>query len=131
MATVVRTPTVIGTDATGISNVEMWVWVIDGDDTGLPVKFAKHSDKTVQIDSASFGTATVVLEGSNDLRADPNHADHANAVWLTLTDPQGNAISKTANSVETVMENTLWVRPKATGDAGDALTINVRLLGRR
>lgn len=96
---------------------------LDGDDTGTPVSVAGYTDKSVQIGAgggATHGGATTVLQGSNDTRADPNHADHANAKWFTLVDPNGNAISATADKMEQVLENPLWIRPSQTGgSAGD------------
>lgn len=84
-------------------------------DTGMPVNVALWADKSIHI-FGNFGSgATVVWQGSNDPRANPKHDDHASATWLTLTDPQGNALSKTAEAIEQVLENTWWVRPKVTG----------------
>jgi hypothetical protein len=52
---------------------------------------------------------TIVLEGSND-----------GVTYYTLTDPQGNAISKTALGIEAVQEVVRFVRPRVT--AGDGST---------
>jgi hypothetical protein len=40
--------------------------------------------------------------------------------WIALTDPQGNAITKTANAIETILENPYQIRPNCT--EGDAAT---------
>jgi hypothetical protein len=134
MADTPRTPVLYDSDkdGTGISNVEMWAWAgLDGDDTGIPVKFAKYSDKTAHIYSptAAYGSATVTIEGSNDPRANPAHASHASALWVTLTDAQGNAISKTSDAIETILENPLWIRPKTAG--GTSSDVTVAIVGRR
>lgn len=97
---------------------------LDGDDTGRPVRLPWESDKTVQLGAGggnTHGGSTTILQGSNDVRADPDHADHSNAVWFTLTDPQGNAISRTTSALlEQVQENCLWYRPSQSGGtAGD------------
>lgn len=108
--------------------VVMHLWEsLDGDDTGRPVKTADFSDKTVQIWATDHGSGTTVLQGSNDPRANPNHTDHANAVWKTLKDADGNAISVTADSnVLLVRENPLWIRPSQSG--GTAATVKVALV---
>lgn len=89
-------------------------------DTGAPIPFAEWADRSVQV-SGTFGVGgTVVWEGSND----------GGATWATLTDPQGNSISKTAASIEAVLEITELARPNVT--AGDGSTaINVSVLCRR
>lgn len=111
-------------NGTGISNINLVVWSgLDGDDTGEWVRMAKYSDKTIHIYAASsFGGATVTLEGSNELVP-----TGANAI--TLTDAQGNAISKTAAAIEQVLENPLWIRPKTSGGTG--ADIIVAVCGRR
>ena len=40
--------------------------------------------------------------------------------WQTLTDPQGNVISKTSASIEAITEATRFVRPRVS--AGDGTT---------
>lgn len=129
MADTVRVPV---WNKTKISNVEQVTWSgLDGDDTGTPVNMSKCADKTVHIFSptAAYGSATVTIEGSNDVRADPLHPSHASAIWTGLTDAQGNAISKTANAIEALLENPLWIRPKTAG--GTASDITVSLVGKR
>ena len=92
---------------------------------GAPVKYAEFADMCVQIDG-TFGTATITLQGSNDLTSPTN--------WFTLTDPQGNGIAKVTagGSVqgEQVLESPVWVRPLASGADGTT-SINVRLKFRR
>jgi hypothetical protein len=97
------------------------------DDTGHPVNIGLWSDKSVHF-FGDFGSgATVVIQGSNDPRANPKHADHASAEWVTLTDPQGNAISKTAASLEQIMENTWWIRPSVTGGTTPNLNVVITM----
>ena len=103
---------------------------LDGDDYGTPVKLPYYSDKCVQLGAYggnTHGGATTVMQGSNDVAADPTHADYATSVWFTLTDPQGNAISRTTSAIlEQIQENPLWVRPLQTG--GVAADIDVVLV---
>lgn len=85
-----------------------WTGLANGD-TGAPIAYPQHADKTVHV-KGTFGTGgTIVWEGSND-----------GVTYITLTDAQGNAISKTSEAIEVVEENTLWVRPHVT--AGDGTT---------
>lgn len=95
-----------------------WTGLANGD-SGEAVDFDDFPDRSVQV-GGTFGTGgTVVIEGSNDL-----------ANYISLTDPQGNAISKTAAAIETVMELTRIIRPRVT--AGDGTTsINVTMVFRR
>lgn len=82
------------------------------DDVGQPWQLVHYSDKTVQI-FGDFGSgATVLMQGSNDPRV---ISDPDNAVWFSLTDAQGNAISKTALAGETILENPRWIRPYVSG----------------
>jgi hypothetical protein len=89
------------------------------DTVGAPIPFAEYADRSVQI-SGTFGGATIVWEGSND-----------GTNYITLTDPQGNAISKTAASIEGVLEITRYARPRITGGAGGTTDLNVTVLCRR
>lgn len=139
MAATVREPTTLtagsdqstGTEQPTPRGVIMHLWEgLDGDDTGRPVMASDFADKTVQIWAASHGGGTTVLQGSNDPRANPNHADHASAVWKTLSDSDGNAISVTSDSgVLLVRENPLWIRPSQSG--GTAASTKVALVCRK
>lgn len=78
-----------------------------------------YSDRTVQF-FGTFTTATVLLEGSLD----------GGTTWATLTDPQGNALSKVAATMENVQELTPLVRPRLTG-ANFTTDITVVLYARK
>jgi len=119
-------------NGTGLTKVDLIVWsglVGTTADVGKPVKMAKFNDKCVHIYGGTFGTSTLTLQGSNDQRADPDHASFSSAVWTTLTDAQGNAIAKTADSIEQLLENPLWIRPSLPSGTGTGIV--VALLGRR
>lgn len=90
-----------------------------GTDSGTPVNIGEYYDRSVQI-SGTFGGATVTIEGSND-----------GVNYLPLTDPQGNAISKTTASIEQIMELTRFIRPVVTGGTGSNLTITMYVRGQR
>ena len=106
------------TEPSSISGIEVFTWASMGNaDTGDAAGFPHFADKTVQIDG-TFGSATVVIEGSVD-----------GTTYFTLTDPQGNNISKTSAALETIEENVMYIRPKTSGGTGTA--VNVRILARR
>lgn len=90
-------------------------WAFTGGDTGVPIEMPGASTRSVQF-AGTFNGATVVLEGSND-----------GTNYATLTDPQGNAISKTADALEKVEEVTRYVRPRVSAGAVTAVTITMLL----
>lgn len=79
--------------------VATWTGMAAGD-TCTPVgpPYADYSDRSVQMEG-SFG-GTVTLQGSND-----------GTNYQSVTDPQGNAIAKSAAALEAISEATLWIRP--------------------
>jgi hypothetical protein len=100
----------------------LWTPLANGDD-GAPISLAGVGDVTVQF-KGTFGVGgTIILEGTLDTAA---QVIAGTATWFQLTDPQGNAISKTAAGIETVMENCTHVRPRVTGgDGTTALTATI------
>ena len=95
------------------ATVVTWAALANGD-SGDPVELASHTDRSVQF-VGTFDTSTVVWEGSND-----------GTNYVTLTDPQGNAISKAAAAIEAISEMTRYMRPRCT--AGGATTAIVTTL---
>lgn len=77
--------------------------------------FSEWADRTVQF-VGTWNGATVLLEGSID-----------GTNYFTLTDPQGNAISKTADGGEAITEIVNKVRPRCSAGAVTALTISLLL----
>jgi hypothetical protein len=121
MADTPRQPNTFSTD---ISTQLIYVWSgLDGDDTGIPIKMARYSDKTVHFYSDAWGGSTVTLEGSNDSRADPSSTSYASSKWFNLTDGTGTSISLTADGGRLVSENPLWVRPKTSGGTSASITV--------
>lgn len=97
-----------------------WAGLTNVDD-GAPIDWSAHSDKSVQV-IGTFGGATVVIQGSNDLENPTN--------WTTLTDLLGNALSFTAAGLEQITENTCWIRPVCSGGAGPtSVTVQMLLRG--
>lgn len=87
-------------------------WAMGIADTGLPAELPAWADRSVQIEG-TMGGATIVFEGSND-----------GTNYRTLTDPQGNAISKTAAAIEQVTELSRYVRPVTSGGTGSAIVVS-------
>ena len=73
----------------------------------------RYSERTVQV-SGTFGSATVVVEGSND-----------GTNWFALTKPAATAISFTAAGGASIVENPLYVRPKSTGGTASAILVTI------
>lgn len=90
----------------------------NGDD-GAPIEWHEWADRSIQV-LGTFGSGgTIVWEGSND-----------GTNYVTLTDPQGNALSFTSASLEQVSEITRFARPRVT--AGDGTTdLDVHVVCRR
>lgn len=101
----------------------VWEGVANGD-TGRPISFKGYRDARVMI-HGDFGSGTAVFQGTDDPRGDPDHADHASAVWLTLDDEAGTAISVTANALKAVSVPALWLRPSLSGGSAGSLTVSV------
>lgn len=95
-----------------------WLAVANGDQ-GAPIETFNLVDMTVTIDGTFSVGGSCTLQGSND-----------GTNFYALTDPQGNAITKTAAGLEQVTEAPRYIRPAVT--AGDGSTaIDIRLLARR
>ncbi|MEK9725184.1 MAG: hypothetical protein VW405_17110 [Rhodospirillaceae bacterium] len=87
-----------------------FTWTLtSADPTGTEV-ICNIGDKCIQYDG-TWGTATFSLQGSND-----------GTTWYTLTDPQGNSITGTADRMEQIMETPKYLRPNLT-TAGAGATI--------
>jgi len=97
------------------THIVTWAALTSADAVGSSVEMPGSSDRSVQI-TGTFDSATVVLQGSND-----------GTNWVTLTDPQGNAISKTAAALEMVQELTRYIRPSTSG-GGASQNVNVIML---
>ncbi len=96
------------TAMTGGNLVVTWAAMAAGDtgDPFLNPAFMRLSSVQYR---ATFGNSTFTLEGSND-----------GSNYVTLADPQGNALSKTANGIEAVLEGVLYYRPAFSVTTGSA-----------
>lgn len=113
MATVTHN-TPVPLKAFGDRGVHTVTWEAMGNaDTGSALEMPGASDRSIQM-AGTWGSATIVLQGSND-----------GVNWSTLTDPQGNAISKTADSIEMITELTRYIRPVSSGGTGTDVDVTV------
>jgi hypothetical protein len=91
---------------------------LDELDTDPPaIEIPEWGDRCVQV-TGTFNAGTVVIEGSND-----------GLNFVTLTDPQGTSISKTAAFIEQVSELTRFIRPRVS--AGATVDLDVFFVLRR
>lgn len=93
-----------------------WANVTENDTCGL-MECGDFADRSVQF-VGTFGGATARLQGSND-----------GTNFVDMTDPQGNAISKSAASLEAITEQTYALKPTFSGGSGQSVTVTV--VGRR
>lgn len=91
-------------------------WVLTTNETGQVIYLPGYADKSVQIDGNFTGGGAAAIEGSID-----------GVTFFPLTDPQGNAISKTANAIEAISEAVKYYRPKITGTV---VSINIHLFAK-
>lgn len=104
------------TDIRSAIPAAVFTWTgLDSDDSGSPIECVDYTDRTVAI-TGTFGSGgSVTLQGSND-----------GTTWFALTDPQGNAITKTAAAMELVIEAPVYIRPLVTaGDGTTSLTVKL------
>lgn len=114
----VITPTISTVLDPGVFKVAVATWTPIGDaDTCTAIPMSGSSDRSVQI-TGTFGSATIVIQGSND-----------GTNYAPLTDPQGNAISKTSAAIEQISELTRYIKPTTSGGTGSAITVSLLLKG--
>jgi hypothetical protein len=119
MATI--TPTQIPNEDIRVFTVK-WVGFAASGDVGTAVTLPTFPDRTMQVLGSFTGSLEITLQGSLD----------GGTTWFTLTDPQGNAIVKTAAAGEAVTELVPLIRPRATaGSGGGAADVYLFLGGNR
>ncbi len=104
-------------------------------DTGKPLQIDRWADKFLHIFGAEsdgdFDSESVTMQGSNDERADPLHADHADAEWTILTDIHSNELIRSSNNGEQILENPWWIRPSVSSTGGSLADIYVNINAKR
>lgn len=101
------------------AHVVAWEEIPNGD-SGAPLEMPGSNVRSVQVGGTFGAGGTVVIEGSND-----------GTNYVTLTDPQGNAISKTSAAIEAIQEVPRYIRPRVTaGDGTTAVDVHLILVRR-
>lgn len=91
----------------------VWAAMANGD-TGAPFRMAQWCDRSVHTYGTFGAGGNMKFQGSNN----------DGTSYIVLTDPQGNALDKTAESIEAITEITELVRPNiSAGDGTTALTV--------
>ena len=98
----------------------IWTPVTENDSCG-PVQYPKHSTKSIQVETSgvgnnSFGGCSVALKGSND-----------GTNFEALSTPANAAIAITAAGIKAVLENTVQIKPVATGGTNQSIAITMLL----
>jgi hypothetical protein len=104
----------------GNQQVMKFTWALTtADPTGSPIegRWAEFADRTVYF-LGTWGGATAILEGGDG------------TTYVPLVDPQGTAISKTADGIEVVTEVPEFTRPRLSA-VGAGATITCTVVARR
>jgi hypothetical protein len=88
------------------------------DPNGIEFEQPGAADRSVEFVGSNWGGATAVLEGRIK-----------GGAWFVLTDPQGNALSKTDNALEAVMENVRFYRARLS-TPGTGAIVSVAVISR-
>lgn len=120
MAIIAPTITTIANDGSVIS--VSWASLTTTNNEGTPISAVEFADRSVTFHGIFGVGGTIKLQGSN-------LADNTvSAGYFDLTDPQGNAISKTSGALEALTEIVRWVKPVVTaGDGTTSLTATLIL----
>ena len=100
-------------DRNSINGAVLVTWALTDADTGtaFPVPYA--ADLTVQV-SGTFGSATAVLQGSND-----------GTNWATLNAVVGTNTSFTVAGIRKVAENPGYIRAVTSGGSSSTISVVV------
>lgn len=109
----VRDPVIADIHSRTDTKLVTWSGLITGD-TATPVEMPDWPDMTVQIAGTFNGGTSVSLQGSND-----------GTNYAALTDPQGNAITKTAAAIESVTEAPRYIKPTIASGSADSIAVTL------
>lgn len=103
-------------------HVVTWPSMANGDH-GTAISLSGSADKSVQVTGTLGVGGNVQVQGSNIVSP---AVTFASTDFVTLTDPQGNALDVNTLKVEMITENTLFFRPRVTaGDGTTSVTVSV------
>jgi len=108
------------TDISGNGQVKKAVWTLTtADPTGGAIgpELLEHADRTVYF-LGTWGGATAAIEGGDG------------TTYVAITDPQGNAVAKTTNAIETLIETPEYIRPRLS-TVGVGASVVVTMILRR
>lgn len=107
---------IIPTEERNGSHSVTWTWMtLTENDTASAIRNLDMNRACVQV-IGSFGSSTVILEGSND-----------GATWAPLNDVEGAAVSMMAAGLVQVQEIPKYMRPSASGGSDQDVDIYLHL----
>lgn len=115
MAVIKPTQTTVGVGGDGSSVLFVWTPVTESD-TCAAIAMPRHSDKSIHA-SGTFGGATVAVQGSN-IAAGTTFAALNNAAT-------GTPVALTVEGINTILENTVQIKPVMTGGSGQSLILSM------
>lgn len=102
----------------GNGSAFQYIWTpVTENDTCAVVSLPEYADRSIQVEAASggaFGGASVACKGSND-----------GTNYESLRDPSHTTIAITSGAIQTVLENTVFTQPVASGGSGQSITISM------
>lgn len=112
MAAIKVTMTDVSLQGDGSAMKAVWAAVTEAD-TFVAVSMPEYLRASVHI-SGTFGSATVVLKGSN-----------TGTNFFGLDDIEGTAISMTAEGLKQVQEGTIYYQPTHSGGSSESVTVTM------
>lgn len=109
-----------------------WANLVPGD-YGASVEIPYLGDRTIQVTGTiGTGSPAYTIYGSNlDAAVDTDPTSVSPKLWEPLTDPNGNAMTKTALSGEQILENYQYFTVAVTGGTGTSLTFTLLSKGNK
>ena len=112
MANITPTLTNVGPSGDGSTILAIWGPFTESD-ACLPISYPAMSDKSVHV-YGTFGSASVAVQGSNN-----------GTSFAALNDPTGTVIAITTERIKAILENTMQIKPVATGGTGQSITVAI------
>lgn len=101
-------------------NAKVWTWTgVSTADTATEVEPGGQEAIAASVQmEGTWGSATVVLQGSND-----------GTNWATLKDLSGSDISFTADGMADFSSAALFIRPSSSGGTADDVNVTLAMRG--